>query len=314
MENPLSIKIKKNYWLYYNLLLFIQHFTGYTFYMKKLSKLHNKIIEKGIKNKILINKEKKDTNLTLLKNKANDWPAVKKWDFDFFDRNYGDENISMNFMRGITDKNASTQRNDISLRKYIEELKQGSFNYLKLNDLVNKRKELQADLDLSWLTSLKETGSFGETFFYFMGGKGTKTPLHCEFPTTVYIQIEGVKKWTIYPPKDRIFIDAKMDRRTYFFSDFDPKNPNERNFKYFKYASKNEFILNPGDILIVPPFYWHYVENLTDSIGVAYKFSNVKSSFKSSKLLTLLIFLSTKPFLLYSFIANRLLKKDIVTN
>lgn len=313
MEINASINFEKKNWFYYNLLLFIQHIVGYDFYKKKFTSIHNNVIDKGIKKRLAVN-QSKAMGITLLKQKAANWPAVKKWGFDFFIENYGEENVAINFIPGITDKDAPSSTKKTTLEKYINDLKLGSLNYLKLNDLVNKKKELQKDLDLNWLTSLKKEGSFGETFFYFMGGKNTKTPLHCEFPTTVYIQVEGIKKWTIYRPKERVFLNAKMDRRTYFFSDFNPTDPNEKEFKYQHNAIKTEYILHPGDVLIVPPFYWHFVENLTDSIGVAYKYSNIKSALKSSKLLTLLVFLSTKPFLFYSFFANRILKKDIVTN
>ncbi len=73
-----------------------------------------------------------------------------------------------------------------------------------------------------------------------------------------------------------------------------------------------EVTLGPGDVLYVPPFWWHYIRNESDSIGVAYKFVNPLSAFKASFVLSSLLLLSTRPSLFYTFIANRLTKEDMI--
>ncbi len=147
----------------------------------------------------------------------------------------------------------------------------------------------------------------------FIGGKETITPMHNEFPTTIYIQLHGIKKWVIYRPEDRIYLNAITERRPYFFSKHIPDIENSEN-KIARFATKYEVILEPGDVLVVPPFYWHYIENKTDSIGVAYKFADIFIAFKSSGFLTFLFFLSTRPSIFYSFFANRIKKEDVILN
>ena len=41
-------------------------------------------------------------------------------------------------------------------------------------------------------------------------------------------------------------------------------------------------ILEPGDVLYVPPFFWHEVENLTDTIAVGYRFSSLRAALHAS--------------------------------
>ncbi len=316
--------LKCNHWLKYNLLFFTEHFLGADFFNKPnsakkklMDEIYNDLIEKKIDtnlqtNEIVGTEVIKNPNQHLLyKGLAKDWPAYKKWNLNYFKETYGDRAVEINTTKGIVDPNAPQQAETILLKEYLEELEKGSRKYLKLSGLAQKEKSIQEDLDLNWLRSFKKKFSFGETFFMFIGGKETITPMHNEFPTTIYIQIHGIKKWIIYSPEDRIFLDAITERRPYFFSTYIP-NAENKEHKIGDFARKYEVLMEPGDELIVPPFYWHYVENKSDSIGIAYKFANLSSAFKSTKMLTFLLFLSTRPFLFYSFFAKRIKKEDSI--
>jgi hypothetical protein len=50
---------------------------------------------------------------------------------------------------------------------------------------------------------------------------------------------------------------------------------------------------------------WHQVENVNDSIGVAYKFADVFAGFKSSKMLATCFFLSTKPYFINTLLPSK---------
>src|SRR5690554_3523068 len=119
--------------------------------------------------------------------------------------------------------------------------------------------------------------------------------MHNEPPCNVYVQISGKKRWIIYHPDDFPFLNTHAERRPYFHSGANPNDLDDKGYPYLKYAKKIEVVLEAGDILYVPPFYWHYVENMTDSISVAYKFSNIPIAMKVSKFFTALIFMATKP-------------------
>jgi hypothetical protein len=304
-------------WIYYNLAFVLQHVLGYKLYRKflKLKALRtNNLPAKPFKLTIV----DKNESLTstgapvLFKKGAESWLATKKWSFDFFQENYGEETVLINNTKGVVDAKAPQEQEEIKLRDYIKELKKGSLKYLKLSSLVQKNPSLQKDIDLDWCKKFKSFGSFGETFYMFMGGTNTITPLHNEFPTTLYIQIKGRKKWILYDVSSRIFLDVVTERMPYFYSNFDPLNPNFKSFPFAKHAKKIEVTLEPGDILLVPPFVWHYVQNPTDSIGLAYKFSNLKKGVESSWMLTILFLLSTNPSIIYSFFATRFKKEDYI--
>jgi hypothetical protein len=311
-------------WLLLQFIFIAEHFLGVQLSSRWIGpaknqfylKLRNKYPEQKQPN-IQLKDEKREqafpsNKLRVFRGGAADWEACQHWNFDFFQQNYGDRIIELNASKGLTDPESPQETAQLSLKEYIDEVKTGTKRYLKLSDLVNREPELQKDLKYDWLKRFRQPFSFSETYYTFMGAKGSVTPMHNEFPCNVYVQVSGVKKWILYPAGNRYFLNARTERRPYFFSEYQPDKSDASRFPLHHLAEKVEVILHPGDVLWVPPFMWHYVENVTDSIGVAYKFVHIPSSWKASRLLTILFFLSTRPSIFYSFVAGKIRKKDLI--
>ena len=92
------------------------------------------------------------------------------------------------------------------------------------------------------------------------------TPCHNDLSgdCNLFFQIEGRKKWTfidpnftlmIYPviPPEPSYGESLIDR-------YDMK-PDPR-ARLFQYCPHHEVTLEPGDVLFIPPYYWHSVRNL----------------------------------------------------
>jgi hypothetical protein len=324
-------ELKYSHWIKYNCLFVFEHFLGYKLFKKWFGSTSNKLfqeIDKSIVGKLnpvtepipemdadMVNSDYKFFKKSLkepilFRGGAKDWEATKKWNLDYFETEYGDRQILMNDLVGTIDPNNPQEFRWISLKEYIGMLRSGSLEYLKFSPLVQNEKTLQQDLNLNWLRKFESFGSFGKTFYLFIGGKGTITPIHNEFPSVVYVQISGHKKWTVLLPEDRVFMDPRTERRIYFYTNADPKKSENPNYPLFKYARKFEATLGPGDVLWFPPFAWHHVENYDESIGVSYKFANFSSGLKASKMMTILFLMATKPNLLLAFVASRFKKDD----
>ena len=87
-----------------------------------------------------------------------------------------------------------------------------------------------------------------------------------------------------------------------------------KSYPLLKYVNKQEVTLYPGDVLWFPALVWHQVENASNSIGVAYKFFHLPSSFRSSKMLSTLFFFATRPFIFKSAILSKITKKEYIFN
>jgi hypothetical protein len=316
-------------WLEYNTLFFLEHFLGHKMYQRLLGDREKKlwtsvdrhasthqatepfeIIEhEGESAEPLYHPFKPE----VFRGAARDWACTKKWTFDYFAEHFGDKEVTITNNRGLVG-NGQKDYETIKLRDYIAELRAGSMKYLKFSQMIHESSALQEDFNTEWLLKFHQSHEFKKLFFLFMGGKGTVTPIHTALPPTVFVQTYGTKKWTFYPTNDRLFLGVRPDRRSYYYTDANPGDEHDPSFPLLKHAHRRELILNAGDVVWFPALCWHQVENVTDSIGVAYKFFHIPSSLRSSKMLTSLFFLATKPSILQSALMARLTKKEYIFN
>jgi hypothetical protein len=251
---------------------------------------------------------------------AREWPCAKKWTFDFFAEKFGDKEVTLTNNRGLVvkgqndlKKNGDDEAYDtIRLRDYIAELKAGSRKYLKFSQMIHESSELQADFNTEWLMKFHRSRKLKKLFFLFIGGPSTNTPIHNAAPPTVFVQIQGTKRWTFFPANDRLFLGVRPDRRSYYFTDANPDKTDDPDFPLLKHASGRELLLHAGDVVWFPAYCWHQVENVTESIGVAYKWFHIQSALRASRMLTSLFFCSTNPTLFQSAIMARIRKREYI--
>ncbi len=323
--------ISREQWFRYNLYFFVEHFLGLKNFNKHFGKgrkeLYDEIDSKlkdSNRGKILdiplvygeisqsdMKAHLKNTNEPVIfKSVAKDWPCCKKWSFDFFAENFGDEQIAIIDNVGVTDRNKPQEYEITTYAKYVSELKKGSTKYLKFSRIMDEAYTLRKDFDLAFLKRFHLPTTFGQQFFMFMGNTESMTPVHCGFANTVFIQVTGKKKWILWAPNERIFFDPRAERRSYNFSHVDPYVTNDPNFPLYKYARRYEVILEPGDILFFPSHLWHQVENVEGGVSVAYKIVHLPTNFRSSFILTTLAFLATRPNMLLDVFYHRFKKSD----
>ncbi len=304
--------VNRSDWYYYNLLFLFEHILGYkkfeNIFGSSQKKLYRKIdnyltgtnrgttekveeVDKNISRKEFLQQCYDPVLPKVFRGAATEWKAVKNWNLDFFEKHHGHKEILLNDNIGLTAQDFEK----MNLKYYINQLRNGSLKYLKFSDIVNEDQNLKNDFDLDWLRKYKLPFSWGEDLKMFMGGKGTLTPLHIGFSSFLFVQVMGRKKWILYPASDRLFLDPRTERTFYFYSKANPHQKDDPNFPLLKHAKQYEIVLEPGDVLWVPSFTWHQVENPTDSIGIRYGRSSIPGSAKSSKMMTTLIFLATKP-------------------
>lgn len=228
---------------------------------------------------------------------AKNWECVKKWNLDYFKLGYGEKDILLINANGLTSRENHSNYEFLTIRDLVANIKDGGKKYLRFSPLLENNPELVKDLDMDWLRGMQGEKTFACTYYMFMGGSKQKTLLHTDQPCNLYVQVFGEKKWTLFSPEDSVLIYPEISNSAYIKSpiDIEKSELNETTYPLFKYASKTEIILKPGDILYVPPHVWHHVENLTDTIAVGYRYSSLKAALSSSITMTLLRVLSTNP-------------------
>eukprot|EP01080_Neovahlkampfia_damariscottae_P005823 gene5823-9646_t len=199
------------------------------------------------------------------------WNAMKKWDFDFFSKNYGNLKVPVF-------KNPATDKIKVKVRK----LK----NFLK--KLPKKRIVSHYQFSKTMPSLLKDIGktpiyfigNFFELFakykilqtpfdfkYLFIGGENANIGLRRNIYATNgwNVIIKGEQEWTLIPPRYSKLI----------------RNDPTIDIKDFK---KIKIITKPGDVLFIPGR-WHFkVKTLKPSIYLEFNYvdgSNFHSSFNS---------------------------------
>lgn len=108
----------------------------------------------------------------------------------------------------------------------------------------------------------------------FISPKGGRTGLHVDpwGSDAVLCQLFGDKHWTMYHP----------DEARYLRNDgvvVDPDRPDHDRFPEFRKARVTyDFVLRPGETVLVPHGWYHAVKTLTDSISLTWNFVHRSTS------------------------------------
>ncbi len=209
----------------------------------------------------------------VLEGAAKDWLAVKNWSLEYIKDLYGEDEIVL-----LEDKVADEEVK--KLADVIDNIRSGGSKYYRFYPLFNRHPERLVDFDIKWLRNHRQPMSFGESIQAFIGGEGTITHLHNAFPPNLFVQVYGSKKWFLYDDYYTPIVDPHPAQNIYRYAPyiddkpFDPFEKKNPKHPQYKYIHGYEADLNPGDILWNPPYVWHTVKNVSDSIGVGYRWIN----------------------------------------
>lgn len=229
---------------------------------------------------------------------ASEWECCKSWSLDYFKDLHGEDEVT------IVGNDPSEEGFEIiKLKDVINNLNSGLKKYLRFYPILTEHPEHVKDFDLSWLRNAKGKWKVYEKFQMFIGGEGSKTPMHNAMACNLFIQVYGEKEWMLYPPEVSCVVDPSPGKNFHrsapfktkegtfdpFTTDFDPP------YHLYEYLDVLKVHLKPGDIFYNPPHYWHAVQNPSDSIGIGYRWLSSSLSFKSAPFYTLLDLISA-PF------------------
>jgi hypothetical protein len=108
-----------------------------------------------------------------------------------------------------------------------------------------------------------------ERVYLWMGGAGTIAQTHFDAEPNWFVQIVGQKRFLISPPQDwESFCPFPLLHSHDRQSQVNYSNPQESHCELFGQATVLEALLEPGDLLYLPAYWWHRVETISDSISV----------------------------------------------
>lgn len=196
--------------------------------------------------------------------------AAKVWSPDYFAANYGDHKIDV-INTSAVQSISSTMSDFVRLSAAGEPL------YLRsLSDIFDKHPELVDDVGFHTFDDYMRGQYMTSQIFMGNGKVGSGTSYHCANFNNLFFQIAGRKKWTFVDPHYEAFMYPMFNALSMDVASFvttvalAQPEVMAKYFPLYALAPKLTAVLEPGDVLMNPPWNWHMVENVdSSSIGVA---------------------------------------------
>jgi tRNA wybutosine-synthesizing protein 5 len=196
---------------------------------------------------------------------------VELWSTDYLREKINSRVVKVNFCEeGVYDfnKNAIKQEKlsfDNALTFFCSKDRVSKSYYLQQTSIGEISAELLDDLQLpEW--------SLASDLMYppnlWIGGAGCVSPLHYDMAYNFLVQVKGRKELIIFSPEDSMYLYPSGKQGGGHLSDVNLDNIDIHQFPMYTFAQPFHCILEPGDLLFIPPRWWHHVRSLDMCISV----------------------------------------------
>lgn len=212
----------------------------------------------------------------VIRGAAKNWKAVGKWSPRWFAETYPE--VTQPF---VDPRTKGYGLKELTFREIADEIDKGSDHYVKFSNFLHKTPGIEQDFELDLIEKWKVIKNIPSSRQLFMGGPGTKSQIHAALAHVFFVQIYGRKRWLLIPEEWGLLINPQMDRQPHYLGQEEllvTPTPDHELYSRFEFK---EVILEPGDFYFNPAFCWHYVENLTTSIGLGFRWIPFRPMYKS---------------------------------
>ncbi len=102
----------------------------------------------------------------------------------------------------------------------------------------------------------------------WIGKRGALSPAHFDPMNNFFMQVAGRKKMSLFAPSDYRALYPRESASVSHMSSVDIDRPDVSRHPDFAKAVRTDIVLEAGDALILPAYYWHQVYTLEDSLSV----------------------------------------------
>lgn len=153
----------------------------------------------------------------------------------------------------------------MSVAELVARLEEGREECLYLNQqsIPQRFPELVQELSEP---EIMPPGSVQELYLW-LGSKGNVSSLHFDRPNNFLVQLHGRKRLVLFAPQDHaaLYPSQKISH----FSRVDIERPDLSAFPDYARVQGYEAVLEAGDTLYLPPFWWHQVYSESTSVSIS---------------------------------------------
>lgn len=203
------------------------------------------------------------------------WPAFEKWSVDYLRNACGYRTVPVE--TGSSYANHDAGQRLMTINEFIDSVlvRKEIKGYLAQYALFDHIDRLRSDIDIPEFCLVGDSDDDEETSVEmnaWFGGK-TMSPLHFDPRPNLFVQVLGCKYVRLYDPvysanlyphdghkllsnTSQIDLDAREGNRRLLVD--------EKRFGKFFQTYFYETIVQRGDLLFIPPKWWHYVKSMDD--------------------------------------------------
>jgi hypothetical protein len=202
---------------------------------------------------------------------AKQWPAYKKWNWDYFIKIIGDKEVGVyNNIKSDAYTPINAADDYMKFGDYLKQVQKGPLELrIFLFNIFQHAPQLVNDF--KWPEDLMK-GFVKKYPMLFVGGAGSITHLHFDIDMShiLHTQFIGKKRVLLFPHEEQYKLYRKpwevlsMANYASYYNRFDYEN-----FPAAKLAKGYEIILEHGDTLFMPAGYWHHMEYIESGFAMS---------------------------------------------
>lgn len=199
------------------------------------------------------------------------WPAMSgsRWSIDYLRKVSGYRTVPIEIGSKYTDDAWSQSLTTVNefIDDYISTPDKAA-GYLAQYQLFQQIPQLKEDILTPDYCFLGDCDDIQVNAWF--GPCGTVSPLHYDPDHNFLCQVVGSKYIRLYDEEVSSLLYPHEQELLSNTSQVDVENPDLQAFPLFSSAPYAEIILEPGNMLYLPPRMWHYVRSLSTSFSVSF--------------------------------------------
>ncbi|RUS80592.1 hypothetical protein EGW08_011647, partial [Elysia chlorotica] len=199
------------------------------------------------------------------------WPALttRRWSLDYLRSVAGCRTVPVELGDRYTEESWTQKLMTIGemIDQYVTKSNVDKA-YLAQHQLFDQVWELKDDISVPVYCCLGEDEDVDINAWF--GPAGTISPLHQDPKHNFLCQVMGTKYVRLYSEEHTECVYPHASRLLHNTSQVDVDDPDLEKFPKFKDVPCLEAVLQPGEMLYIPPKHWHYVKSLDVSFSVSF--------------------------------------------
>ncbi|HTV86908.1 MAG TPA: cupin-like domain-containing protein [Dyella sp.] len=201
-----------------------------------------------------------------------DWPAMTRWNFDYFKQRCGEREVEIQFNRDADqhyELRKTAHRKTMLFGDYVELVRNAglsnNFYMTAYNEGMNRTALADLWQDIVQIPEYLDGAGSTQGFLWF-GPTGTITPFHHDLTNNFMAQVMGRKRVLLMPACEL----AQVYNHEHCFTHVDGRQVDLARYPRMADVQMLSCVLHPGQVLFLPVGWWHFVEALDVSVTVSF--------------------------------------------